>query len=190
MRVSREQAEDNRRAVVEAAGKLFRERGFDGVGLNELMGSVGLTHGGFYKQFASKDALALEACERALEKGADGWRRAADAANAEGKDAYAALVERYLAPGHRANVGTGCAFAALAADAARHGPELPRRFEAGIKTYAAILEDAMPDAAPDAALATFSTMVGALLLARAVEDEDYARRILAAAAASLLGDKA
>ncbi len=189
MRVTREQAEENRRAVVEAAGRLFRERGFDGVGLNELMGSVGLTQGGFYKQFTSKDALAAEACEHALEKGAEGWHRAAAAANEAGTDGYQALVARYLTPGHRANVGAGCAFAALAADAARHGRELPRRFEAGVKTYAGILEEAMPDAAPDAALATFSTMVGALLLARAVEDDGYARRILDAAAASLLGDR-
>lgn len=184
MRVTREQAEQNRRAVVDAAGKLFRERGFDGVSLTELMGSVGLTQGGFYKQFQSKDELAVEACDRALEKGADAWKRAAAAA---GTNAYAALVERYLTMRHRARVGDGCVFAALAADAARHGDALPRHVEAGMKTYVGILEDALPGAAPDAALAAFSTMVGALLLARAVDDDAYARRILDAASASLLG---
>jgi TetR/AcrR family transcriptional repressor of nem operon len=97
------------------------------------------------------------------------------------------LVERYLTMRHRARVGEGCVFAALAGDAARHGPELPRHVEAGMKTYVGILADAMPGADPDAALAAFSTMVGALLLARAVDDDAYARRILDAAAASLLG---
>jgi TetR/AcrR family transcriptional regulator, transcriptional repressor for nem operon len=193
MRVNRAQAEENRRTVVETASQLFRERGFDGIGLSELMGAAGLTHGGFYKQFKSKDDLIAEACDRALTSGAISWRRTATEAAEAGEGVLAALVRRYLDPTHRDRVGTGCVFAALAADAARHGPELPRRFEAGIKTYAGILDEAMragaagADVADDAALAAFSTMVGALLLSRAVDDEAYARRILDAAAASLLG---
>jgi TetR/AcrR family transcriptional regulator, transcriptional repressor for nem operon len=187
MRVNRTQAEENRRAVIDAASRLFRERGFDGVGLAELMGAAGLTHGAFYKQFKNKDDLIAQACDRALETGALGWRRAALDA---GEGAYAALVRRYLTPGHRGRVGAGCVFAALGPDAARHGPDLPRHFEAGVKTFVDILGDAMrkadPEANADDALAAFATMVGALTLARAVDDEAYARRILVAATARLL----
>jgi TetR/AcrR family transcriptional repressor of nem operon len=187
MRVNRIQAEENRQAVIDAASRLFRERGFDGVGLAELMAAAGLTHGAFYKQFKSKDDLIAHACDRALETGINGWRRAAAEA---GESAYAALVRRYLTPGHRGRVGTGCVIASLGADASRHGPDLPRHFEAGVKTFvdilAAALRKADPDATPDDALAAFSTMVGALVLARAVDDDAYARRILEAAVDRLL----
>jgi TetR/AcrR family transcriptional repressor of nem operon len=187
VRVNRIQAEENRQAVIDAASRLFRERGFDGVGLAELMAAAGLTHGAFYKQFKSKDDLIAQACDRALETGIDGWRRAASEA---GESAYAALVRRYLTPGHRARVGAGCIIASLGPDASRHGPDLPRHFEAGVKTFVDILAGALrkakPDATPDDALAAFATMVGALVLARTVEDEAYARRILEAAVDRLL----
>jgi TetR/AcrR family transcriptional repressor of nem operon len=187
MRVNRIQAEENRQAVIDAASRLFRERGFDGVGLAELMAAAGLTHGAFYKQFKSKDDLIAQACDRALETGINGWRRAAAEA---GESAYAALVRRYLTPGHRGRVGTGCIIASLGADASRHGPDLPRHFEAGVKTFVEILGNALrqadPAATPDDALAAFATMVGALVLARAVDDDAYARRILEAAVDRLL----
>jgi TetR/AcrR family transcriptional repressor of nem operon len=187
MRVNRIQAEENRQAVIDAASRLFRERGFDGVGLAELMAAAGLTHGAFYKQFKSKDDLIAQACDRALETGINGWRRAAADA---GESAYAALVRRYLTPGHRGRTGTGCVIASLGPDAARHGLALPRHFEAGIKTFVGILDEALrkknPHATPDDALAAFSTMVGALVLARAVGDDAYAHRILDAATARLL----
>ncbi|MCS0581420.1 TetR/AcrR family transcriptional regulator [Massilia pinisoli] len=187
MRVNRIQAEENRQAVIDAASRLFRERGFDGVGVAELMAAAGLTHGAFYKQFKSKDDLIAQACDRALETGINGWRRAAAEA---GEGAYAALVRRYLTPGHRGRVGTGCVIASLGADASRHGPDLPRHFESGVKTFvdilAAALRKADPAATPDDALAAFSTMVGALVLARAVDDDAYARRILEAAVDRLL----
>jgi len=189
MRVTRAQAEENRKTVIDVASRLFRERGFDGVGLSELMAAAGLTHGAFYKQFASKDALVGEACEHALAAGTDKWRRTVDAA---GGDAYATLVKRYLAPGHRDRTGEGCTFAALAADAARHGdPALPKSFEAGMKASVDVLAQAMAgagvEAGKDAALVAVSVMVGALLLSRAVDDEAYSRSILDAASASLLG---
>jgi len=187
MRVNRIQAEENRQAVIDAASRLFRERGFDGVGLAELMAAAGLTHGAFYKQFKSKDDLIAQACDRALETGINGWRRAAAEA---GERAYAALVRRYLTPGHRGRVASGCIIASLGPDAARHGPELPRHFEAGVRAFVDILGAALrqadPDATEDDALAAFATMVGALVLARAVDDDAYARRILEAAVDRLL----
>lgn len=185
MKVSRAQAEENRRAVVEAAGRLFREHGVKGVGLAELMNAAGLTHGGFYKQFKSKDDLVAEACDRALETGADRWTQIVDQARTNGADPLAALVRHYLSPAHRDRVGTGCALAGLGPEAARDGKGLRQRFETAVQAYAGTLERAM-QADDAAALAALSTMVGALLLSRMVEDEAYSRRILDAASASLL----
>lgn len=188
MKVTRAQAEENRRKVVEAAGRLFKEHGFDGVGLNELMQAVGLTRGGFYKQFASKDELVVEACESTLAAGVERWRKTADANR---DDPFAALVRRYLAPAHRDRIGEGCAFAALGADSARHGEMLRPAFGAGVKEHLAILEQAAATSPshPGAAdpLAAFATMVGALVLSRMVDDEDLSRELLDAAARSVLG---
>jgi TetR/AcrR family transcriptional repressor of nem operon len=189
MKVSRAQAEENRRAVVEAAGRLFREHGVKGVGLNELMGAAGLTHGGFYKQFGSKDELVREACAGALDAGLGKWSRIVEQAEAGGADPLAALVGHYLSPGHRDRVGHGCALAGLGPDAVRHDPDLRQRFEQALHAHAGVIGKAMP-AAPardDGALAAISTMVGALLLSRMVEDDAFSRRILDAASASLLG---
>jgi TetR/AcrR family transcriptional repressor of nem operon len=188
MKVTRAQAEENRRKVVEAAGKLFKEHGFDGVGLNELMQAVGLTRGGFYKQFASKDDLVREACESTLATGVERWRKTV---GDNPDDPFAALVRRYLAPAHRDGIGEGCAFAALGADTARHGDMLRPTFGAGVKEHLAILEQAA-QASPSHpgasnALTAFSTMVGALVLSRMVDDEALSRQLLEAAADSMLG---
>src|SRR5438067_8431984 len=164
MKVTRAQAEENRRTVVEAAGRLFREHGVKGVGLAELMSAAGLTHGGFYKQFKSKDDLVTEACDRALNTGVDKWTRIVDQAEAGGADPLTALVRHYLSPGHRERVGTGCALAGLGPDAVRHDPGLRQRFESAVQAHAGVLEHAMPGAGEDAALAAISTMVGALVL--------------------------
>ena len=188
MKVTRAQAEENRRKVVEAAGRLFKEHGFDGVGLNELMQAVGLTRGGFYKQFASKDELVVEACESTLAAGAERWRKAAEASPA---DPFAALVRRYLTPAHRASIGEGCALPSLGADTARHADLLRPGFGAGVAAHLAILEQAA-QASPDHpgarnVLATLSTMVGALVLSRIVDDEDLSRQLLESATDSVLG---
>lgn len=187
MRVSRAQAEENRRAVIEAAGRLFRERGFDGVGLNDLMGAAGLTQGGFYKQFKSKGDLAAQACERVLSDSAERLMRVVEAS---GNDPLAAIIDRYLSDEHRNRIGDGCIFPALGADAARQGPELIRSFEAGIRVYLDVIERAMQISSVQRArkdsTVVLSTMVGALLLSRLVEDETLSSRILGQAIASLL----
>jgi TetR/AcrR family transcriptional regulator, transcriptional repressor for nem operon len=187
MRVSRTQAEENRRTVIEAAGRLFRERGFDGVGLNDLMGAAGLTQGGFYKQFKSKDDLAVQACDRVLAVSSE---RLASIVDSGGDDPFAAIITKYLSDTHRERIAEGCIFPALASDAARRSPELIRSFETGIKSYLEILDRARrasPDhgAQIDSAV-VLSTMVGALVLSRLVEDESLSKRILESAVASLL----
>jgi TetR/AcrR family transcriptional repressor of nem operon len=187
MRVTRAQAEENRRTVVDAASRLFREHGFDGVGLNDLMRAAGLTHGGFYKQFGSKDDLVAEACDRALTVGVDKWRRIADHGS---QDLLADLVHAYLSRSHRDRLGEGCALAALGADVVRRDESLQQRFERAIRAHADTLARAI-DASPAREgatdpLATLSMMVGALLLSRMVEDEALSGQILDAATTTLL----
>src|SRR4030095_2840074 len=110
MRVSREQAAENRERIVQVAAKLFRERGFDGIGVADLMKAAGLTHGGFYGNFSSKDDLVAEATDRALKELSEYWTGEIEKAP---ESAFATIVDRYLSEGHRDAPGRGCLVAAL-----------------------------------------------------------------------------
>ena len=186
MKVTREQAAANRERVLDTAARLFRERGFGGIGVADLMREAGLTHGGFYGQFESKDALAAEACARVHERSMARWttRIARD-----GKAGFNAIADAYLSARHRDNPGQGCALPALAADAGRREPALRRVFGDGVRAMLAVLDAVVPGRTAarrrDAALATLATMVGGVVLARAVDDPDLSDAILAAARASL-----
>jgi len=183
MRVSRSQAEQNRQTVIDVASRLFRERGFDGIGVKDLMEGAGLTQGAFYKQFASKDDLVAQASRRALESAADRWS-AAVAASPE--DPLGAVIDFYLSTGHREERMDGCPVVALGSDAARQGTEVKASFEAGVRDYLEMLAPWVgePDGeeAGGQAMAILSTMVGAVVLSRAVNDPDLAKALLAAAA--------
>jgi len=167
MKVSRAQAEENRERILDNAAQLFRERGFDGIGLNDLMQSAGLTRGGFYGHFESKDDLAAQATRRALQANREQWKQQTDRS-------LRAWVKAYLSDAHRDQRGAGCGLVALAGDAARGGPAVKAVLAEGVENLVATLQDQMPgaDAAErrSQALAMLSTMVGALLLSRAVGD--------------------
>ncbi len=182
MKVSRAQAEENRERILDNAAQLFREHGFDGIGLNDLMQAAGLTRGGFYGHFASKDDLAAQAFRRALQSNREQWKQLPDRS-------LAAWVDAYLSDTHRNHRGAGCALAALAGDAARGGPAVREVFAEGVEGLAAALQNQMPAAEPAArreqALALLSTMVGALLLSRAVGDPGLSRELREAARKSL-----
>src|SRR3982074_352699 len=98
MKVSREQAAKNRERILDVAAQLFRERGFDGVGVADLMKAAGLTHGGFYGHFASKEDLMGQACSRALAGSLDRWSRLAEG---ETKGRLSAIATAYLSAAHR-----------------------------------------------------------------------------------------
>lgn len=187
MRVSRQQAEENRQTVIDVASRLFREHGFDGIGLKDLMAGAGLTQGAFYKQFESKDDLAAQASRRALESASSRWSAAAESSP---QDPLSAVIDFYLSMGHRAEKTDGCPVVALGSDAARQGPDVKASFEAGIKKYLEMLASWVgkaDGAEPDSkAMAILSTMVGAVLLSRAVNDEQMSKRFLHAAAESVL----
>ncbi|WP_422000812.1 TetR/AcrR family transcriptional regulator [Reyranella sp.] len=176
MRVSREQAAENRRRIVEAAARLFREQGFDGTGVDAIMRAAGLTHGGFYGQFESKDALAVEAMEQAIDRSLAWQEKAGD---------VAALVDAYLSPRHVADRGGGCAVAALAGETPRQTPAMKRTVTAGIRRQIDRIADLLKRGPATArrrhAIATYAGLVGALVLARAVDDRVLAGEILSAA---------
>ncbi|PWC89355.1 TetR family transcriptional regulator [Azospirillum sp. TSH100] len=186
MRVSKEQAAENRRRVVEVASALFRERGFNGIGVADLMKEAGLTHGGFYGQFASKEDLAAEACAHAMGMAAERWGRTAET---QGADALAALLDSYLSVRHRDHSAAGCPIAALGIDAARQGGVARSAFTRGLRPFLNVLDRLIPCRSAEArrrtALATLSGMVGALILARAVDDPALSAEILDAARTSL-----
>lgn len=181
MRVTREQAGQNRERVVEVAAKLFRERGIGGIGLAELMKEAGLTHGGFYGQFASKDDLVAQALSLAMEQTRGKWREAAAKSK---KDPLDAIVSFYVSTSHRDNPGGGCAIPALGAEAARGAPETRDAITEGIEAMLEVLAEAAPGANSaerrQAAAAALAGMVGAIVLSRAVDDEKLSADILRA----------
>lgn len=172
MKVSKAQAAENREGILDAAARLYRERGLTGVGVADITRDAGLTHGGLYRHFESKDALVREACARAFD-----W----SIAPLDGHTPNASVADRiqsYLSPQHRDTPGSGCPAAALAVDAARAGPELSQVFAEGIEhniqRFTQLLADsaAHPAHAPQAAnraraMEVLATMVGGLVLARA-----------------------
>jgi TetR/AcrR family transcriptional repressor of nem operon len=182
MRVSRIQAEENRQTVINVASRLFRDHGFDGIGLKDLMKAAGLTQGAFYKQFASKEDLAAQASGRALESASRRWSAAAAASP---DDPVGAVAAFYLSAEHRQAKMDGCPIVALGSDAARQGPEVKAPFEAGIKAHLEVLGRMLAEAdgkePTGKAMAIVSTMVGALTLSRVVNDPDLAQAFLDAA---------
>ncbi len=181
MKVSKVEAAASRERILDAGTRLFRERGFDGVGVADLMQEAGLTHGGFYGHFASKEELMAKATEHALAKSAARW----EALYArDGRQALAAVADSYLSTRHRDNPGAGCIVASVGEEAARRGPAVRRALTAGVQSLVDVLSRVVPGrtrrAKRNKALATFAGMVGAVVLARAVDDAELSADILAA----------
>ncbi|RKG84384.1 TetR/AcrR family transcriptional regulator [Corallococcus terminator] len=187
MRVSREQAAENHERILQGAGELFRQHGFEGIGVAELMKHAGLTHGGFYGHFTSKQDVMAQACTQALSDSARQWEEML--AEQAPEEALAHIVGMYLRPEHRDHAEAGCAFAALATEGARQGPEVRRAFTEGLREQAGLLAHAAPGNTEEArrsrALATLAGMVGALVLSRVVDDDALSRELLTATATAL-----
>jgi TetR/AcrR family transcriptional repressor of nem operon len=175
MRVSREKAAENRERIVETAARLFREHGFDGIGVDAIMKEAGLTHGGFYGHFDSKDDLAAEAVTKALAQGTERMSRFSD---------LKTYVDAYLSDRHCADRSRGCGLAALGSDAAREGKGVRRALTAYVAARIERIAEMFAGTAAakrKRAIATLSGIVGALTLARAVEDPALSKEILATA---------
>ena len=186
MKVSREQAAQNRERILDAAAQLFRERGFDGVGVADLMKEAGLTHGGFYGHFSSKEDLIAEASARALTGSLALLAKAAERASG---DPLSAVAGAYLASSHRDNPGAGCLLAALGPDVSRQGPAVRRaatdHLRAAFDLLAKLVRGTSKAARRRKAISTYATLVGAMVMARAVDDRALSQEILDAAQASV-----
>ena len=184
MRVTRKQAAANREKVLDVAGTLFRERGFEGIGVADIMKRAGLTHGGFYGQFASKDDLAAETTARVLKNPA--WQ---EWLTGKAKPSFADVVRGYLSPRHRDDPGMGCLIAAVGSDAARQPRAIRRALTDGFRfrldAWMKLVPGRSVAARREKALVTMATLVGALVIARAVDDPALSDEVLEATATEL-----
>jgi TetR/AcrR family transcriptional repressor of nem operon len=180
MKVSREQVAENRRRILDAAAQLFRERGFDNVTVAEVMSAAGLTHGGFYGHFDSKEALidAAMAHEPSARRGGR--------ATLDNPSRYA---DSYLSRQHRDNVSSGCPFSALGTEVVRASPTVRHTMTESLRrwidAYTPASQGSTAQERRRNAIATVSSMVGAMVLARIADDERLSDEILAAARAAL-----
>jgi TetR/AcrR family transcriptional repressor of nem operon len=189
MRVSKEKAERNHEQILRAAARLFRERGISATGVDAITRDAGLTHGGLYSQFGSKEAIAAEAIRFAAARGRRVWERAAQ--RKRGKTAFSEIAAGYLSPEHRDAPGNGCVVAALGADIARQTRAIRRVFTTETKKALEYLAEQVPGEniarRRENAIAAFACMIGGLVLARAVSDEDLSEVILKAATRGSIG---
>ncbi|HKE47830.1 MAG TPA: TetR/AcrR family transcriptional regulator [Rhodanobacteraceae bacterium] len=188
MRTSREEAARTRARIVRSAAALFKRDGIHATGLAGLMADAGLTHGGFYGHFESKEQLVAEACELAF---AESLERIVEiAAAAPPSRRLRTFVEEYLSDSHRDNAKAGCGFAALGAELGRADvatrEATTRAFENFAGTIATFLPDAAPAAKAEAARAIAATLVGALTIARSVSDDAVSGSVLESARKSAL----
>ena len=187
MRVSKQAAAANRRRILTAAGRLFREHGIDGAGVDAITEAAGLTHGAFYSQFGSKEEVVVEVLRLVLDESNALWAQGASETDKRG--ALERIIEGYLSPRHRNALGKGCAVAALGSDLPRQSKKarevFTKRLEEGIEVLAGLVPAKAASRRHDVAIQLFSAMVGALILARAVGEEPLSRRILETVAKGL-----
>jgi TetR/AcrR family transcriptional repressor of nem operon len=191
MRYSREHKAETHARIVHKASVLLRERGVHGVGVADLMKEAGLTHGGFYAHFNSRDALLVEAVAHAMDRSIAKWRKTTEGTSAAA--GLAAIVDAYLTPAHRDDPGYGCAIAALGAEIAREGAGARQMFAAKLGEMVDVVAALGADAsgASDArreAMAKLALMTGALVLARAAGGGAFSADVLAAAHERALSD--
>jgi TetR/AcrR family transcriptional repressor of nem operon len=186
MKVSREQAARNRERILDAASQLFRERGFEGIGVADLMKEAGLTHGGFYGHFSSKEDLIAQASARELTRSLAHWSEVGERASG---DRLSEIAAAYLTKTHRDNPGAGCVLAALGPDVSRQGPAVRRSVTDYVRSVVDLLVTLVPGRSKVArrrkAISAYATLVGAMVLARAVDDRALSQEILDAGLASV-----
>jgi TetR/AcrR family transcriptional repressor of nem operon len=186
VKVSREQAAKNRERILEVAAKMFRERGFDGIGVADLMHQAGFTHGGFYGHFSSKEELMAQACARSFAEKVALWHEEREL---DVDRPLASAAKYFLTAEHRDDPGTGCPTATLAIDVSRQAPPIRRAFTDGLRRLVEFLTAKLPPGSQAAkrkkALFAWATLVGAMMLARAVDDPEFSDEILNAVSESM-----
>jgi TetR/AcrR family transcriptional repressor of nem operon len=182
MRYSKDHKQETHARIVKKASVRLREKGAHGIGVADLMKEAGLTHGGFYAHFDSREALVIEAFAYAMDRSTERWRRLAKQIPPDQR--FAAIVESYLTPAHRDDPGNGCAVPALGAEIARESAKTRRAFAARLEQMIEMMAEQIPDLPPKAArkqaMASLATMMGTLVLARIAGSGEFSDDILGA----------
>lgn len=180
MRYSDTHKSETRARIVKNAAAAFRKHGVDGIGVAALMKKAGLTHGGFYAHFESKDALVAEAIDAAFEQSLASLSATVESTDPERRREV--LMSRYLSDVHRDQPASGCVFAAMGSDAARLKPALRARFDANFETMIGLLSQGSDEPqVRAAAIARYTAAIGALIVSRAVRSRALSDEVLNAA---------
>jgi TetR/AcrR family transcriptional repressor of nem operon len=180
MRYTPEHKAETHARIVRKASVRLRERGAHGVGVADLMKEAGLTHGGFYAHFPSREALVIEAFSDAMDRSTERWRKAL--AELAPDKRLPAVVDHYLSPQHRDDVGHGCAVPALGAEIARESPKTRKAFAAKMESMVDVFADHIPDVprkiARKRAAAMIATLMGTVVMARIAGSGEFSDEIL------------
>ncbi len=182
MRYSKEHKVETHARIVKKASVRLREKGAHGIGVADLMKEAGLTHGGFYSHFESREALVIEAFTFAMNRSIENWRKVAD--EKPPAQRLETVISKYLTPLHRDAPGRGCALPSLGADIARESPKTRKAFAAKLDGMIELLAENFAESSPKTArtqaMALLSTMVGSLLMARIAGTGEMSDAILSA----------
>jgi TetR/AcrR family transcriptional repressor of nem operon len=182
MRYSREHKLETHARIVKKASVRLREKGAHGIGVADLMKEAGLTHGGFYAHFDSREALVIEAFAYAMDRGREHWRKLAEQVPPNKR--FAMVVDAYLTAIHRDDPGHGCAVPTLGAEIARESPKTRKAFAAKLEQMIEMFAEQIPDvprkAARKQAMAAVATMMGTLVMARIAGNGEFSDEILGA----------
>ncbi len=188
MRYSKEHKLETHARIVRKASVRLREKGAHGVGVADLMKEAGLTHGGFYAHFDSREALVIEAFAYAMDRSTERWRKLAEHTPPEKR--FVTIVNSYLTTTHRDDPGHGCAVPALGAEIVRESSKTRKAFAARLEQMVEMLADQIPEvprkAARKHAMASLATMMGTLVLARVAGNGEFSDDILGAGRAAVL----
>jgi TetR/AcrR family transcriptional repressor of nem operon len=189
MRYSREHKLETHARIVKRASVRLREKGAHGIGVADLMKDAGLTHGGFYAHFDSREALVIEAFAHAMDRSTERWRKIGEATPPDKR--LAMIVDSYLTAVHRDDPGHGCAIPALGAEIARESPKTRKAFAAKLEQMIDMMADQISDvsrkAARKQAMSAIATMMGTLVMARVAGTGEFSEEILAAGREAVLG---
>jgi TetR/AcrR family transcriptional repressor of nem operon len=188
MRYSKEHKQETHTRIVRKASVRLREKGAHGIGVADLMKEAGLTHGGFYAHFDSREALVIEAFNYAMDRSTERWRKMAEETPPEKR--FATIVESYLTALHRDDPGHGCAVPTLGPEIARESAKTRKAFAAKLDEMIEMMADQVPElprkVARQQAIAALSTMAGALVLSRVAGSGEFSEEILGAGREAVL----
>jgi TetR/AcrR family transcriptional repressor of nem operon len=188
MRYSKEHKLETHARIVKKASVRLREKGAHGIGVADLMKDAGLTHGGFYAHFDSREALVVEAFSHAMDRSIERWRKAGEQTAPDKR--FTTFVDSYLTPLHRDNPGQGCAVPTLGAEIARESPKTRKAFAGRLEQMIDVIADQIPDvrrkAARKQAMATLATMMGTIVMSRVAGTGELSDEILGAGRQALL----